>query len=162
MVDKVINVEAQTVSFKFEDETVQTVEVSKLDPAMVVRLVLHGISQKCGDSYAGANKEPNPLAFAKASVAEVIKQLFANEWRAPRSGDGGPRVSDLALAVARVTGKTIEEIVGLLDVMEDEEKKVLRAKPKVALALNTIKAEKLAAKQKELLAAAGEDDSDVI
>ena len=53
-----------------------TFDLSKVSPDNVIRLALHGASQKIGDSYAGAKDSgEDPVAYAKAAIADTIKQL---------------------------------------------------------------------------------------
>ena len=52
-IKKKIDVEAKTVTFTFEDDSTQVLELGNLTPEMQTQLALHGLSQKAGDSYAG-------------------------------------------------------------------------------------------------------------
>jgi hypothetical protein len=137
------------IQFTFEDNTVQTIDVNALNEDTKFRALVHGISQKVGDSYAGAKAEENPLAFAKQSAEETIAQILRGEWRAASSG-GGPRVTDLAVAFSRVTGKTVEECVEYIGTLDEAQTKELRGKAKVKAALAAITAEKAIAKAKKL------------
>jgi hypothetical protein len=141
------------IQFQFEDSTVQTLNILALSPEIQFRLAIHGASQKGGDSYAGAKAEENPLAFAKASVKEVIDQLVANQWRSTREG-GGPRISDLAVAFSRVANATIEAAMEYVGSLDEAATKDLRNKPKVKAALAQIKAEKAIAAAKRATEAA--------
>ena len=111
---------------------------------MKFRLIVHGASQKIGDSYAGANKEPKPVEFAKTAVADTIKQLVENSWRVTSSG--GPRVTDLATVYAQVSGDSIETAVELLASLSEEDIKVLRNKPKIKAGLLALTAKRAAEK----------------
>lgn len=138
-------------------------------PAIVIRLVTHAISQKVGDSYAGAAEAENPLQYVRDSIAETIGQLVKGEWRVTSAGGG--KVSLLVRALARATGQTIEkaqEVVDLYSDLNDEgepsEKgkaflKQIRAEAAVKAATAAIKLEDAAtAKAKlEKQAAAGGD-----
>ena len=139
------------IRFDFEDKTSETFTLDDVSEAMRVRAMWHGFSQKIGDSYASAGKAENALAFAKEAVRETIAQVKGENasWRAA-AGEGGPRVTDLAVAMARVSGKTIEEVVAYLENQTDEQKKVWKKKPKIALELAKIAAEKQAAKLRKL------------
>ena len=138
------------VRFTFEDESVQEVDVFALPEAIQKHLAVHGASQKIGDSYAGAKAEENPLAFAKESVKGVIDQLVAGIWRAAREGGGGPRVSDLTAAWARVSGDSVEASAEFIGSLSADDAKALRKKPKVAAALAAIAAEKAVARAAKL------------
>jgi hypothetical protein len=140
-------------------------------PGIVQRLIVHAISQKVGDSYAGAGDAESPLAFAKQAIAETIKQLIDGDWRVTQPG--GIRVSLLARALARATGQTVEAAQGAIDVhsqLDDEGKpseagkaflKNLRAQPAIKAATAAIKLEDAAAAEAKLKAqaAAGGDSS---
>lgn len=134
----------------FEDETSLRFEASSTSPEIQVRAMWHGFSQKLGDSYANAGKAENPLAFAKEAVADVIAQLSKGDWRAA-AGEGGPRVTDLAVAMSRVTGKTVEEVVAFLEGQDEDQKKVWRKKPKIAAEIAKIAAEKAIARANKLM-----------
>jgi hypothetical protein len=127
--------------------------------SMAGRLAIHGASQKIGDSYAGVAKETDPLAAAKAAVAETIKQIYDGVWRV--NAGGGPRVNDLAIAIARVTGQSLEGedgAVAYVAAMSDEDKKVMRKKPKIAAELAKIALEKAQKRADELAKKAAEED----
>lgn len=141
------------IQFTFEDNTVQTIDVNALSDDTKFRALVHGISQKVGDSYAGAKAEENPLAFAKKAAEETIAQILRGDWRAPSAG-GGPRVTDLATALSRVTGKPLEESVEYVGTLDDTQTKELRGKAKIKAMLAAITAEKAVAKAQKLAAEA--------
>jgi hypothetical protein len=133
------------------------VQVVKACP-MFVRLALHGASQKGGDSYAGAAEAENPMAWARDAIKATIDQILAGDWRVV--GVGGPRVTLLARALARVTGRTPEQAQSVIDVKaerDDDGKpseagaawlKAIRGRSDIKKATADIKAED-AAKAKE-------------
>lgn len=145
--------------FTFDDGEVIRFDTGTVSEEIRNRAVLHGFSQKLGDSYAAAAKEENPLAWAKEQVREVISQLLAGDWRAARAA-GTPRVSDLAQALARVTGNTVEEAHAFVETLDDDQKKAYRAKNKVKAALAQIKSERLAAQAAKLAAQANSATDD--
>lgn len=121
--------------------------LSELSPEIVTRLAVHGLSQKVGDSFAGAADEPDPVAYAIARIKDTWEQLKRGEWRV--TGTGGPRATLLGRALARVSGHTIEEAMAVLQDKEDslsEEEfkaflKALRADPSIKQAQADIKLE---------------------
>lgn len=127
-----------------------------------VRLAVHGASQRVGDSYAGAVKDAKELGlsvldYTKQTVRDSIDQLYKGTWRV--NAGGGPRVNDLAMAIARVTGEPLEGeegTVAYVGAMTDEDKKVERKKPAIAAALASIAAEKAVERANRLIAAAKE------
>lgn len=146
------------ILFTFSDDSTETFDLGKSNDAMKYRLALHGAGQKIGDSYAGAASDENPLEFAKTAVRETIAQIYAGTWRVG-GGGGGPRINELAQAMARATGETLEAMVEFVGAMTDEEKKVYRKKPKVAAKLAEIAAEKAIARAAELAKKAEEEDA---
>jgi hypothetical protein len=147
-----------TITFTFSDDTTETFEIGKVPEAIRDRLALHGAGQKIGDSYAGAAATDDPLAYAKEAVKDTIAQLYRGDWRVT-GGGGGPRVNELAMAISRAGGETLEECIEFVGAMTDEDKKVWRKKPKVALALAQIAAEKTAKRIAELQKAADAEDA---
>lgn len=158
MTKKVISVEASTVGFDFENGKSSLFDLSKVSPEILQRLALHGASQKIGDSYAGAGDSADPAAYAEQAANETIAQLYAGDWRVTVSG--GPRISDLAAALSRLSGKVVEAVVESLKAATDEQKKELRKRPKVAAMLAAIKAENAAARAKKLAEAASGDTAE--
>lgn len=138
-------------------------KVPGFDPAldrksMAYRLMLHGASQKIGDSYAQAKAQTDPLSYAKAMVKDTIAQVYAGEWRV--NGAGGPRVNELAIAISRATGEALEGEDGtaaMVALMSDDEKKVWREKPAIKAALARIRAEKALKAAEAAEKAAAED-----
>lgn len=162
---------AAGVAILFPDNAKASLMLSDLDEATITRLAVHGLSQKLGDSYAGAAKDENPLGFAKRRVSEVIEQLKAGEWRV--TTESGPQVTLLAKALARATGQTVEAAVQVLSDQQakldnEETKKAdnpwkqwraeLQAQPAIKKAMADIKLEEAqAAAQKEV----GEQETDL-
>lgn len=104
MAKKIVNLEARAVSFDFTKDGGAVVNVGLADlPAdIVTRLALHGLSQKCGDSYANAKNQADPVAWAVEQVQGVIKGLIAGVFNAGRTSDGTVKVSMLARALHRI------------------------------------------------------------
>lgn len=142
------------VAFKAGDETIVALALSELSPDVVTRLAVHGLAQKIGDSYAGAADEADPLAAAKAWIAETVDQLKKGDWRVAAVG-GGPRASLLAKALARATGQSLEDAIAVVDLLPDEDvgdqpgKKTLRKALKAQMAeISAEEAQARAAKAK--------------
>jgi hypothetical protein len=143
MPKKLVNLEEGTVTFSFEDGSSQVFDLSKAENVLR-NLALHGASQKIGDSYAGAGDESDPLAYAKAAVADMIGRLYSGDWRQAASG-GAKRASLLVLAFAEASGRTVDEATEVVEGLGDDEKKALNAKPKIKAIIARIKAERAAA-----------------
>lgn len=145
MTKKVIDLEAQTVTFDFENGETTTFDLSKVSSEIVTRLALHGASQKIGDSYANTKKavegtDISEQEYAYGEATATIAQLYAGDFNVRTAGVGV--VSDLAIAVAEVSGKTVNEVVGMLADATKEQKKALRAHPAIKAVLERIKLEK--------------------
>ncbi len=161
MPKKSIDVEAQRVSFVFgEGEAAETVvaSLSDLPQEIIVQLALHGLSQKGGDSYAGAKAataelDIEPEAWAKGQVESVLEQLRAGNW-AVRTGGGGAQVTDLARAIAEATGEAVESCVERVAESDKETKAALRKHPEIAPILARMRRERAEAKEAQLAKAA--------
>lgn len=161
MPKKSTNVEAKTVTFTFEDNGENIIfDLAKVDPSIITRLALHGLSQKGGDSYAGTAKaiagtEVTAPEYARGQVEATIKQLYDGEWTT-RTPGGGPSVTDLATALAEVSGHPLEECIERCSDASDEQKKALRAHPGIKAVMDRLRAERAAAKAAASAATAGE------
>lgn len=126
-----------TIDFPAEGKTL-TVDINELPPEIVSRLAMHGLSQKAGDSYAGADEGE---CYDKASG--VVEDLKKGEWTS-RVAASGPKATQLAEALAAATGKTIEEAAAKIESLDDEQKAALRKHPQIKVKLAEIKAAKAA------------------
>ena len=133
------------VRFEFADGDYMQCDISKLSQDMLVKLALHGISQKVGDSYASAES----VKEAKINAKAVWDNLSAGVW-AVRAVKGGKIVE----ALSRATGQPYDVCLEKYASMTDEQKKDLRKHKDIKLALAEIEAERAAA----LAESAGDDD----
>lgn len=128
---------ARSVRFEFANGEVLMCDLNDLTEEMRDRSALHGISARVGDSFAGAAKESDPVAWA-------YEQAKAT-WRAMQGGDWSVRRSEgsiLAEALARVTVRTLEEAVAAIAKLDDEAKKKLAKAPSIKLAVAQIALER--------------------
>lgn len=148
---KTIDLDKQTVEFKFPEPVSKSivVEFAKLANPMKLRSALHGISQRIGDSYAGAKSVQEAYDSAKS----VFDELVAGNWSAPRSA-GGPRTTLLAEALVRVTKGnkklptlTLEQAIEVVSEADDDTKKGLRNSPDIKKAIAQIQLERAEAEQ---------------
>jgi len=137
---KTVNQETGVVEFKFSNDNVLSIDVGTLSPEVTRRLALHGLSQKIGDSYAGAESVEDAYEVA----SEVAVMLRDGKWTERTAGE--PRTSALSEALAKVAGQTIEASKAVVDAMNDEQRKALRNHPQVKVAMAEIRAEKERAK----------------
>jgi len=156
---------AAGVVLQFPDGTKAACNLEDLSPEMVTRLAVHGLSQKLGDSYAGAASEENPLAYAKSRVNDVLAQLASGDWRV--TGEGGPKVTLLARALARATGKDLSDCVAVIAAHDGDEdegkafKKTLRGQPAIKEATAAIKLEDAQKAAKKTAGASDEQEQDL-
>ena len=113
-----------------------SVNINDIPADIISRLAMHGLSQKLGDCYAGADDGEHYGRFAA-----VLKDLTEGNW-STRVASGSPRTTQLAEALAAATGKTLEEAAAKLETLDEDAKKGLRAHPQIKVELANIKARK--------------------
>ena len=158
---KTINVEGNSVTFKFSDGSEQVANLNELSAETLKQLALHGASAKLGDSYASAGEIEeeggDPIAWAKGIVSTTWNNLKQGLWSV--RGEGGVRVTVLAQAVAMVYGITPEQAAEKLAEMDEDKRKALSAAPKIAAKVAGLKAEAAAKRAAAAQAAAGSDEA---
>ena len=132
----------RAVTFEFADDTSIVARVDDMDEAMVMRLAVHGLSQKIGDSYASASN----VAEAVEKAQDTLDMLLAGDWSVGRESGGGILVE----ALKRATGQDLEECARIIKGMDDAAKKELKKHPGVASKLADITAERAKAKADKL------------
>lgn len=115
---------------------------------IIGRLALHGISQKVGDSYAGAES----ISEARLMAESVWRNLTGGLW-AVKAAKGGKIVE----ALHRATGKPFDVCLEKYTLMTEDAKKGLRKHPDIKRALAEIEAERAA----KLADAAGDGGTDL-
>lgn len=153
MAKKTVDLENRTVTFEVGDET-RVFELDKVSDEMKTQLMLHGASQKIGDSYAGAKSavEGSDMTVEEYTLNAVetgIDQLYNNDWSIRTGGAGGPRVTDLARAIAEATNADVQAVAEKLADTDADTKKALQADPAIKPILARIRAERAAEKAKE-------------
>jgi hypothetical protein len=153
--EKEYDLDTGLVSFAFGNGQVLEIDSNSLSAEMQKQLMLHGISQKVGDSFAGAKGNfVEGIAAAKA----VIEQLSQGIWRAARGeGEARPRLGELASAIARIKGVTQEVAMAAVEKATDEQRKAWRGNAKVKATIAAIRAEEA----QKALEAAGEQELQV-
>jgi hypothetical protein len=74
------------IAFDFQNGDNLEILIDNLPEHLIPHLVVHGLGQKIGDSYAGVKGDVNA---AIQNAQAVIDQLLAGEWNAKRQGSGG-------------------------------------------------------------------------
>ena len=119
-------VEGKTVVFAFANGKDLTFDPAIVSPEIVTALMLHGASQKIGDSFAGSES----VEEAYADASEVLDQLYAGQWKAARAA-GEPRTGLLVEALARISGKDVAMCKLAVETMTDDARKALRNDPRI-------------------------------
>ena len=121
-IKKVISTDS--ITFNFNGDVSLECPLVDLPEGMLYRMALHGIAAKCGDAYS--KNEGSQDALQKAE--RVWGNLKAGVFNAKSQGGGSGK---LAAALVNVGGKSIQEVMDLLQGMDDKTKKLLRNDPKV-------------------------------
>ena len=149
-----IDLDAGTVSFVFGDdgEDVVVNPSEEFPEEVQKRLLLHGTSQKGGDSFAGVKGN---FKLARSNLLEVLDELRAGNWRS--SGDERPRLGELAAAISRIKGLDLEKTKAAVEKASDEQRKNWRANAGVKAEIAKIRAENAA----QQLEAAGPQEIEI-
>ena len=148
-VSKAIDGESLTITFADESKFATTLDTYPDD--IKIKLAMHGLSQKLGDSCAGA--EPEECAD---KINSVHNELVAGNWTSRVAGSSTPRSTMLAEALAQVAEVSIEEAAAKLAEKSDEEKKAIRNHSQIKAALAQIKAAKAAEAAQKAAETAGD------
>ena len=137
---KTYNDETGIVSITFSDPqgTVVELDTSKCSDEIRTLLMLHGASQKIGDSYAGVKGN---YAEGINNAKAVVQQLLAGEWKATGE-ERGPRLQELAEAIARIKGASVEAALKAVEAATDEQRAAWRSNAQVKAAIAQGRAEK--------------------
>lgn len=138
---------------------------AELSDEIKQNLLMHGLSQKLGDSAASVKakltkelgREPNADEH-RAAVIEAINGVWAQlengDWRAARGeGEAKPRIGEVALAIARLRNMDVAEVQTLLAATDKEKIKTWRKHPQVQGEIAKIRAERAAERLQRALAA---------
>jgi hypothetical protein len=150
---KSINVEDMNVMFKFVDGTTRTIALSDLSEGMVTHLALHGLSQKGGDSYSGAES----VGEAVEKFNSTIDMLLNGDWSAGRSASGGIWVD----AIAAAADVSREEALAKWNAADDDTRKELKKHPAIKAAKAQIELERAKTKVASAGEAGGFDLSEI-
>ena len=141
---------------------VETVGLNVSDVPEELRNVamLHGLSQKVGDSYSGTD-----WADIADTAQDMVERITSGIWN--REGEkGGPRITQLFTAVCDVLAEaaggeiTEEQRENVRNALkDDDQRKAMAANPKVAARLAVIRAEAAAEKAAKLAEAAENADN---
>lgn len=139
--DKEYDVDSGIAYFTFGNGTKLELDSNSLNEEMRKQLMLHGISQKVGDSFAGVKGN---YAEGIQNAKDVIEQLLAGEWKAGRDDSARPRLAELAAAIARIKNVELDKATAAVEKATDEQRKSWRSNAKVKAVIAQLRAEKAA------------------
>jgi hypothetical protein len=133
-----------TITFTWADETETVVDVSEFSEEVRNHAMLHGFSQKLGDSYSGVQGD---LMQAKAQFEDVLSALTDGDWN--RKGGGASSGGIWVEAIAKASGNSLEDVLAKWNTMDDAEKAAAKKHPAVKLAKAEIELARATAKAAE-------------
>jgi len=140
--DKDYDLDTGVVYFNFGNGKSLELDTNRCSEEIRKTLLLHGASQKVGDSFAGAKGN---FALGVQSAQDVIEQLYAGAWKAGRGeGEARPRLAELAEAISRIKNVVLEKATAAVEKATDEQRKAWRLNAKVKAVIASIRAEKAA------------------
>ena len=155
---KNIREDGSGVDFVFSHGETLAVNINELSEKTVNQLVCHGISQKIGDSYAGADS----VEDAHKSANEMSVRLAAGEWKTVRSGGAAKTPTLLVEAMMRALNRSHEDVVELLEDKSTEDRSALQNHQQIKPFILEVKIEleqaKLAKAQEAAAATAAEGE----
>ena len=138
-----VSIDGTTLTIDFTDAGSVVLDATTLSKEVKASLLMHGLKQKICDSYSGIRGQE-----AETVAQAVADQLSAGNWAVVRQSSGGAvRGTLLAEAIARISGKALEEVtVQLAGLGESdagkEQLKLLRQDAQVKRTIAEIKLEK--------------------
>lgn len=142
---KTVNEAEGKVSIEFTNGKTVECSLTELNEKVRNRAALHGLSQKGGDSYAGAESADEAYAAAVATFTGLKGEN--GEWATRGVGEGGTTILVEALfRVSEHEGRTMEECTAIVAEMSDDQKDGVKAIPGIKAAMDAISAERAAAR----------------
>jgi hypothetical protein len=134
--------EGTVASFSFGDGTDISLDTNELSDDVKEALMMHGLLQKGGDSYAGAAGD---YKFAKERLQAVLQNLLEGKFNATRAaGEKKPKTGELAEALAALKSVEVAEASAAIEAMTEEQLKEVRAHPRVKAKIAELRAIKAA------------------
>ena len=129
------------IRFAFRNGSEVILDMKSISKENQYRGLVHGISQKAGDSYAGRSIT-NDVAGAFDKIADVITQLATPDWTGKTNGGN----SDLMLAVSIVMKKSLEDVQNTWATLDDAQKRTWMKHSKVVAEIGEIRLKRHKAK----------------
>jgi hypothetical protein len=133
------------VTITFANGEVLALNFDSLSDDIKFKLMGHGASQKLGDASAGTETVEEAIAETK----KVLERLIAGDWKSVRESGASPKIGLLVEALARLTQRDVGECFAVVEGMDDETKKKLRAHPQLKAVMADIRAEREKAKARD-------------
>lgn len=129
------------VQFDFDNGETVKVLLEDMSDSMLAKLAIHGLTQKLGDSYASSVT----VSEAVEKFYDTLTNLKAGVWNGGRSASAGGIWIE---AIAKATGRTMEEAKVMFDGKGEKEQKAIKKHPQVVAAKAEIDLERAQAKVK--------------
>lgn len=144
-------------SFTFGNGTVVECDTSTLSDEQKFNLMMHGLLQKVGDSYASAKGD---FTFGIAAAQKVVGQLANDQWTASHAsaGEGTPKTGELAQAIANLKKLDVATVTTAVNAATDDQRKAWRKNAAIAAEIARMRAEKAAARAATAETAGSVDD----
>jgi len=111
------------VRFDYVNGETRTVLLSELPTGVISQSACHGVSQKVGDSTAGAKDKEMTVEDIVLTHDEMIERLRKGEWNVERAtGDSMAGASIIIKALVEVTGQEAAWVKAYLENMLEEGK----------------------------------------
>jgi len=137
-------VENTVLTFQWADGTETMIDLSMFPKEIIERAALHGLSQKLGDSYSGAEGD---VQRAFVMFKETLDALHSGDWN--RKGGGISSGGIWVEALVRATGSDMETVLAKWNEMDEAEKAAIKKHDAVRLAKAQIELERAKAKAKD-------------
>lgn len=130
-------IDGDTLTFRWADDSETVIKPSDFSEEIIAHAILHGLSQKLGDSYSGAGGD---VDAAKAMFEETRAALAEGDWN--RKGGGFSTGGIWVEALAKAANVSMEEALEAWNNQDDAGKAGIRKQPQVKAAKAEIELER--------------------
>lgn len=149
----------RTVTFTTPNGDEIVICADELNDEIKTMAMLHGIKQKVGDAAAIAKNKDTGKSATTADKAEamaaIAERLLNGDWNVRTTGTSADGTL-LVQALVQLMGKTRNDVIAFLETKTKEQKKALRANPKIAAKIAEIQSAHLGIDSDALLAELGD------
>lgn len=149
-------VDAESVTFNFSNGQTLVADLNPLSEDIRLRLALHGLAQKIGDSYAFGAGEVHTAEEAYSAASAQYSALCAGDWgRVRGAGSDESTLFEEAYLRVNISGIpgvcparpefTLADARAKLAEKTDEQKKSLKKLPAIVAAMGEIRVERATA-----------------